>query len=82
MDNKIEQTLTAIEGLPVRMNPLPGDTHRLLREGEIVQHGDEVLDDNGQWRLVEHSIGRAAPDPSYTAHCQYRRRLLQENNNE
>lgn len=51
------------------------ERYRMLREGEVVLEGDEVLGpDNGDtWRPVVHSIGRAAPDPNAMSHCRYRR---------
>jgi hypothetical protein len=49
------------------------DRYRLLREGEIVEVGDEILNDNGTWEAAFYSIGQAAPDPRYTSHRQFRR---------
>jgi len=51
-----------------------------LKEGEIIQEGDEAeasanWNDPARWIPVnEHSIGRAAPDPSYMSHTKYRRK--------
>jgi hypothetical protein len=46
---------------------------RRLEESEIVQEGDEVLDELGEWVSVCGYLGLPAPDPKYTAHCQFRR---------
>lgn len=48
--------------------------YRRLEEGEVVAKGDEVLTDTQLgWQPVVHTIGQAAPSPSYTAHRIYRR---------
>jgi len=50
-----------------------------LKEGEIIQPGDEVDVSNGwhdepKWE-VTNCAGEKAPDPSYPSHRIYRRRL-------
>lgn len=50
------------------------DRYRMLDKGEIIQEGDEVLTESHLgWQPAKHAIGRAAPDPLYTAHRMYRR---------
>ena len=57
------------------------DKYRILKEGEIVQHGDEVDDcrdgwrDAPQWVDAAEDVGRAAPDPQFPSHRKFRRRL-------
>lgn len=49
---------------------------RPLREGEIIQEGDECLTDSHLgWLPAANTIGQAAPYPYYTAHRMYRRPL-------
>jgi len=50
------------------------DEFRRLVEGEVVLPTDECLHESGEWRPVQGYIGKPAPDPKYTAHCQFRRR--------
>lgn len=50
-------------------------SYRMLEEGEIVQRGDEIQLDDGSWDLAVRSIGKPAPDPSYTSHRVFRRAL-------
>jgi len=52
------------------------ENYRQLKKDEIVKEGDEFLDDKHGWMSVIHSIGRATPDPQYTAHTWYRRRKV------
>ena len=54
--------------------------YRLLKEGEVIQLGDQCDMCRDGWRdepvwgdVPEHMIGRKAPDPSYPAHTWYRR---------
>lgn len=49
------------------------DRFRQLEEGELVEVGDEVQNDDGSWRFAI-CIGSHAPDPAYTSHRIYRRR--------
>ena len=59
----------------------PEPEYYYLKEGEIVQEGDEAevsakWNDPAKWVPVnEHSIGRAAPDPAYMSHTKYRRKI-------
>lgn len=46
--------------------------YRQLQEGEIVQHGDEVLCDK-EWEPAGRTVGSPAPSPLYTSHRKYRR---------
>lgn len=48
---------------------------RRLELGEIVRLGDEIQRDDGSWDLAVRSIGKPAPDPSYTSHRVFRRKL-------
>lgn len=49
--------------------------YRLLKEGEIVLQTDEILDDHGNWVPPTNSVGKAAPNPLYTSHRQFRRHV-------
>lgn len=49
--------------------------YRLLQEGEIVKETDEILNDKGRWVRPRNSVGHKAPDPRYTSHRQFRRRI-------
>jgi hypothetical protein len=51
------------------------ENYRPLKEGEIVSSTDEILDDHGNWIPPKNSVGQPAPDPGYTSHRQFRRRL-------
>lgn len=50
--------------------------YRRLEEGEVIRWGDEVQNDDGSWRIAV-GIGRTAPDPDYTSHRTYRRKVPQ-----
>lgn len=57
------------------------DLYRYLRHGEIIQEGDEIDGCVNPWRddpawepVHSESVGKAAPDPQYPSHRQYRRR--------
>ena len=53
--------------------------YRILRNGELIQDGDEVDAsrgpcDDAKWMPVgERMIGKPAPDPRYPSHRIYRR---------
>ena len=49
--------------------------YRYLIKGELIEHGDEILDDEKGWINTISCVGMHAPDPAYTSHRQYRRRL-------
>jgi len=55
--------------------------YRRLKEGEIVQKGDEVdacrdgWRDPAKWVPAVDSIGMAAPAPEYPSHRQFRRKI-------
>jgi len=52
--------------------------YRMLKKGEIIQEGDEVLTDSHlDWRKDVLCIGQPAPDPLYTSHRMYRRLIDQ-----
>jgi hypothetical protein len=51
------------------------NAYRLLKEGEIVLETDEILDDHGRWMKPVYSVGKPAPNPLYTSHRQFRRRI-------
>jgi len=53
------------------------DRYRLLKEGETILATDEVLHDDGEWRLTTHSVGQEAPSPLFTSHRKFRR-LIKE----
>ena len=49
-----------------------------LKEGEIVQEGDEVEVSNdwrspALWVKAKNSVGQKAPDPAYVSHRKFRR---------
>jgi hypothetical protein len=52
-----------------------------LKEGEIVQEGDEVDMCNDGWRdapkwvEAKNSVGRPAPSPLYPSHRRFRRKI-------
>jgi len=50
--------------------------YRLLKEGETVRPLDEFYDDDAKkWKHVMNSVGKPAPNPCYTSHRLFRRRL-------
>ncbi len=50
---------------------------RRLEEGEEIRATDQVQKDDGTWVVPRSTtIGTKAPDPSYTSHRVYRRRLV------
>lgn len=49
-------------------------SYRLLEKGETIRYTDEYLSDMRGWIETKCS-GDEAPDPAYTSHRQYRRRL-------
>ena len=57
--------------------------YRLLREGEIILPSDDFMDEETTpitWRQPSTGvIGMHAPDPLYTSHRKYRRRLQEKN---
>lgn len=53
----------------------------LLKEGEIIQDGDEVemsntIHDPAKWIPAANTVGQAAPDPAYPSHRKYRRLII------
>jgi hypothetical protein len=49
---------------------------RRLEMGEIVLATDEIYDDHKrEWVESEWSVGKPAPDPAYTSHRQFRRKI-------
>lgn len=60
------------EGLAIRVQ------YRYLKEGEIIEDGDEVemsntIHDPALWVPAENTVGQEAPDPAYVSHRKYRR---------
>jgi len=56
--------------------PTDWTNYRALKEGEIIQEGDECLTDSHLgWLPAGRTVGQPAPDPHYTAHRMYRRAL-------
>jgi len=50
--------------------------YRRLEMGEIVLATDEIYDDiTREWVEPEWSVGKPAPDPDYTSHRQFRRKI-------
>jgi hypothetical protein len=55
--------------------------YRRLEEGEIVLATDEIYDDHvRQWVEPNWSVGKPAPDPAYTSHRQFRRKINSQPN--
>lgn len=59
--------------------------YRSLKEGEVVQPGDELDCCRNPWRdypvwrpAPQEDIGTRAPDPRYVSHRQYRRKIDEE----
>jgi len=52
--------------------------YRQLKKGEIIEKDDEVLCESkiGWVTTIESCVGTLAPDPQYTAHRIYRRRIV------
>lgn len=48
--------------------------YRLLEKGEIIKEGDEIQKGK-QWVPVINTIGTPAPDPGFTSHRMYRRKV-------
>lgn len=51
-----------------------------LKQGEIVQPGDEVevsanWNDPPKWVSAANNVGQRAPDPAYMSHRKFRRRV-------
>lgn len=49
--------------------------YRPLKEGEIIRATDDVQEDDGTWRTGCRCAGQPAPNPNYTSHRVYRRRI-------
>lgn len=50
----------------------------MLKEGDIIRHGDECemsnsIHDPAKWFPAGHTVGSKAPSPLYPAHRKYRR---------
>ena len=54
------------------------EVYRMLDEGETIRDTDEFLDDSDVWRKTI-CAGEKAPNPAYTSHRQYRRRVVEMN---
>lgn len=52
--------------------------YRQLKKGEIIEKDDEVLCESkiGWVTTIESCVGTLVPDPQYTAHRIYRRRIV------
>jgi hypothetical protein len=50
-----------------------GRMYICLDEGDIIEPGDYILDDNKGWILASNCFGEKAPNPCFTSHRQYRR---------
>lgn len=71
-DNKFDCFGWISAGLAIR-----GEFY-MLKEGEIIQEGDEVemsntIHDPAKWEPAENTVGLKAPDPAYVSHRKYRR---------
>ena len=53
---------------------MPAPTYRRLKTGEEILPGDELEQDDHTWKAAN-CIGDHAPDPQFTSHRQYRRRV-------
>lgn len=51
--------------------------YRQLKKDEIILPLDEIQNDDGSWSNTT-SAGDKAPDPQYTAHRQFRRRVVDQ----
>jgi hypothetical protein len=51
--------------------------YRQLKKGEIIEKGDEVLIESGIGWVPTNSWGLRVPDPQYSAHRIFRRRISQ-----
>lgn len=51
--------------------------YRQLKKGEVIQKDDEVLCESkiGWVTTIESCIGTLVPDPNYSAHRLYRRKI-------
>ena len=56
-----------------------GQMHISLDEGDIIERGDYILDDSLGWILAKNCFGDKAPNPCFTSHRQYRRRVCLPN---
>ncbi len=56
-----------------------GNMYICLDEGDIIQPGDYILDDKDGWVLARNCFGEKAPNPCFTSHRQYRRRVYPPN---
>lgn len=72
MDSKLQQEREVNGGTPFA--EALGSAYRILTEGETIRESDEFLDDGGVWRKTT-CAGQEAPNPAYTSHRQYRRRV-------
>ncbi len=50
---------------------------RNLEKNEVIIEGDEWYDDSrgGMWKKVQDNFGAKTPDPQYTSHTRYRRKI-------
>ena len=61
---------------PQPFGPMACSAFRRLEEGEIVLATDEIFDDYSlTWEQPNWSVGKPAPNPNYTSHRQFRRRI-------
>ncbi len=50
--------------------------YRRLTEGEIVLATDEIYcDETDTWEVPQNSVGQEAPNPLFSSHRQFRRRI-------
>ena len=49
--------------------------YRCLDKDEIILATDEVQHEDGSWGSPRHTVGGLAPDPNYTSHRVYRRKI-------
>lgn len=64
------------------LSPENEDKYYYLKEGEIIQQGDECevsskWNDPPKWVSAAHTVGTPAPNPNYMAHRRYRRLISQ-----
>jgi hypothetical protein len=50
------------------------EQYRRLEKGEIIRITDDCQKDDGSW-LPAVCVGQPAPDPNYTSHRVYRRKV-------
>lgn len=61
------------------LSAMAAPSYRLLEKGEVIELDDEYFDDDRRYWRATRCAGDTAPDPAYTSHRIYRRRLSRGN---